>query len=181
MKTVENVTKRKPRRDSIPRLWNAKGMFPGYLVGSHVLFCDVLRVMFAYLRVSCEYKFQLNWILMKQSSVLPTQKPRVIRDIQVESVLNIHVCISMRNRLLYKPPPSPTHTPSTCSVFKPVSIPISNATRPEKCWQCQLRPFVILCFDKHQHGSMSRRVKNVSEATNRHTNVCEFEAQGEGT
>jgi hypothetical protein len=107
MKTVENVTKRKPRRDSIPRLWNAKGMFPGYLVGSHVLFCDVLRVMFAYLRVSCEYKFQLNWILMKQSSVLPTQKPRVIRDIQVESVLNIHVCISMRNRLLYKPPPLP--------------------------------------------------------------------------
>lgn len=47
------------------------------------------RIMFVWLHISIKHKFQLNWILTKQSSVLPTQELRVILDILVESVLNI--------------------------------------------------------------------------------------------
>lgn len=90
-KQVENVKDRKPRMELSPKLeceddYDEVLALTGYVVDT---LCNMLRIMFISLCISSEYKFQLNWILMKQDSVLPTQKLRVIRDILVESVLNI--------------------------------------------------------------------------------------------
>jgi hypothetical protein len=89
MKRVENSQNRKRRTQRDPRTWNARRAVA-------LCVCDHVHVTVQYATDSVclvtyysKYKFQLNWILTKQSPVLPTQKLRVIRDILVESVLNI--------------------------------------------------------------------------------------------
>lgn len=70
-----------------------------------VWLCRMPRIMFVWLRISSKYKFQLNWILTKQSCFTDPEAPcHTWHSSLVCIEYPIHVCISMINRLLYKPP-----------------------------------------------------------------------------